>query len=67
MLRWSKATTMLIGAGGVVAAMSVPDVFELLVYTYTLWAPSIIPPLAVTLGPTIHDVGVKLLPATPSA
>ena len=49
MLRWSKATTMLIGAGGVVAAMSVPDVFELLVYTYTLWAPSIIPPLVVAL------------------
>ncbi len=49
MLRWSKATTMLIGAGGVVAAMSVPDVFELLIYTYTLWAPSIIPPLVVAL------------------
>ncbi len=49
MLRWSKATTMIIGAGGVVAAMSVPDVFELLVYTYTLWAPSIIPPLVVAL------------------
>ena len=59
MLRWSKATTMFIGAGGVVAAMSVPDVFELLVYTYTLWAPSIIPPLVVALlwgGPTDRHV-----------
>ena len=49
MLVWSKASTILIGAGGVVAALSVPDVFALLVYTYTLWAPSILPPLVVAL------------------
>lgn len=49
MLSWSKTTTVLIGAGGVVAASSLPDVFELLVYTYALWAPSIIPPLIVAL------------------
>ena len=46
---WSKLTTVLIGAGGVAAALSLPDVFELLVYTYTLWAPSVIPPLVVAL------------------
>ena len=49
MLAWSKTTTILIGAGGVAAALSLPDVFELLVYTYTLWAPSVIPPLVVAL------------------
>ncbi|HSF17030.1 MAG TPA: sodium:solute symporter family protein, partial [Vicinamibacteria bacterium] len=49
MLAWSKTTTLLIGAGGVIAALSLPDVFELLIYSYTLWAPSIIPPLCVAL------------------
>jgi SSS family solute:Na+ symporter len=49
MLVWSKVSTIFIGAGGVVAALSLPDVFELLIYTYTLWAPSIIPPLIVAL------------------
>jgi SSS family solute:Na+ symporter len=49
MLRWSKLTTLILGAGGVAVALSVPDVFGLLVYTYTLWAPSIIPPLCVAL------------------
>jgi SSS family solute:Na+ symporter len=49
MLAWSKTTTLFIGAGGVIAALSLPDVFELLIYTYALWAPSIIPPLCVAL------------------
>lgn len=49
LLAWSKTTTLVIGAGGVIAALSLPDVFELLIYTYTLWAPSVIPPLVVAL------------------
>lgn len=49
LLALSITTTLLIGAGGVVAALLLPDVFELLVYTYALWAPSIIPPLCVAL------------------
>lgn len=49
MMVWSKTATVLIGAGGVAAALSLPDVFELLIYSYTLWAPSIIPPLCVAL------------------
>lgn len=49
MLRWSRMTTLVIGVGGIAAALALPDVFELLVYTYTLWAPSIIPPLCVAL------------------
>lgn len=49
MLRVARVSTLVIGIGGVVAALSLPDVFALLVYTYTLWAPSIIPPLIVAL------------------
>ncbi len=49
MLQLARISTLVIGGGGVLAALSLPDVFALLVYTYTLWAPSIIPPLVVAL------------------
>ena len=49
MLAWARVSTVAIGAAGVAAALSLPDVFQLLIYTYTLWAPSIVPPLAVAL------------------
>ncbi len=49
MLLWARISTLAIGAAGVVAALSLPDVFQLLIYTYTLWAPSIVPPLVVAL------------------
>jgi SSS family solute:Na+ symporter len=62
MLVWSKRTTIVIGVGGIVAALSLPDVFELLIYTYTLWAPSIIPPMVVALlwgGPTKRRIAPR--------
>jgi SSS family solute:Na+ symporter len=49
LLKWSKATTMIVGLGGVLASLLVPRVLDLLIYTYYLWAPSILPPLVVAL------------------
>jgi SSS family solute:Na+ symporter len=58
----SIVTTLAIGAGGVVAALLLPDVFALLVYTYALWAPSVIPPLVVAIlwgGPNERRVAPR--------
>jgi SSS family solute:Na+ symporter len=63
----SISATLVIGTGGVIAALTLPDVFELLVYTYTIWAPSIVPPLCVALlwgGP--HDRLVAPWAAVPA-
>ncbi len=49
MLWAARVSTLVIGAAGVAAALSLPDVFELLLYTYALWAPTIVPPLVVAL------------------
>ena len=49
MLRAARVSTLVIGTAGVAAALSLPDVFELLIYTYMLWAPTIVPPLVVAL------------------
>jgi SSS family solute:Na+ symporter len=49
MLKWSKVTTIVIGIGGLIVALSVPRVFDLLIYTYSFWAPSMLPPLCLAL------------------
>src|SRR5699024_6984419 len=49
LLIWSKIATIAVGTGGIVAALSLPKVLDLLMYTYSLWAPSIIPPIVIAV------------------
>lgn len=49
LLKVSKLSTIIIGAGGIMAAVTVPSVMDLMIYTYYLWAPSIVPPIVVAL------------------
>ncbi|SHI39587.1 solute:Na+ symporter, SSS family [Dethiosulfatibacter aminovorans DSM 17477] len=49
MLKVSKLVTIIVGAGGIIAAITVPSVMDLMIYTYYLWAPSIIPPIVIAL------------------
>lgn len=49
LLKYSKLATLIVGVGGVAAALSIPSVLTLLMTTYGLWAPSIIPPLVISI------------------
>jgi len=49
LLKVSKLATIIVGVGGIIAAVTVPSVMDLMIYTYYLWAPSIIPPIVVAL------------------
>ncbi|SFD88689.1 solute:Na+ symporter, SSS family [Lentibacillus persicus] len=49
LLFWSKISTIVVGTGGIAAALSLPKVLDLLMYTYSLWAPSIIPPIVIAV------------------
>lgn len=49
LLKVSKVTTITVGVGGILAALMIPRVLDLLIVTYGLWAPSIIPPLAIAV------------------
>lgn len=49
LLKYSKLATIVVGVGGVAAALSIPSVLTLLLMTYGLWAPSIIPPLVISI------------------
>jgi len=43
LLKVSKLATIIVGIGGIIAAVTIPSVMDLMIYTYHLWAPSIIP------------------------
>lgn len=49
MLKWSKYATLFVGAGGIFVALLIPSVFDLMIYTFKLWAPSMIPPIVIAL------------------
>jgi len=49
LLKVSKATTVVVGIGGIIVALTVPRILDLLIITYGLWAPSIIPPLVIAV------------------
>ncbi len=49
LLRWSRIITLVVGIGGIGVALSFPQIFELMIYVFNLWAPSIIPPLVIAL------------------
>lgn len=45
MLQMTKTTTIVIGVIGIIIAIMIPNVINLILYIYTLWAPSMIVPL----------------------
>ncbi|WP_239544174.1 sodium:solute symporter family protein [Virgibacillus halotolerans] len=49
MLQWTQYTTLIVGIGGVIVSLFIPNVMELMLYAFQLWAPSILPPLAIAL------------------
>ncbi|AIF44508.1 sodium:solute symporter [Virgibacillus sp. SK37] len=49
MLKWTQYTTLLVGFGGVIVSLFIPNVMNLMLYLFQLWAPSILPPMAIAL------------------
>ena len=45
----SKMTTLIVGVLGVILALNVPDVFQLMLVVFNFWGPTILPPLLVAL------------------
>jgi SSS family solute:Na+ symporter len=54
LLKWSKLATLAVGFLGIFVTIFIPSVFDLMVYIFGLWAPSMIPTLAtvILLGAT---------------
>ncbi|WP_264297284.1 sodium:solute symporter family protein [Rhodococcus opacus] len=57
-----RATSVVVGAGATIFALSVPSIVDALLYSYTLWAPTVIVPL---FGAVLF--GVRSAPAALSA
>lgn len=49
MLSWTKYTTLAVGIGGVIVSLFIPNVMDLMLFAFKLWAPSILPPMAIAL------------------
>jgi solute:Na+ symporter, SSS family len=49
LLKVSKLATIIVGIGGIIAAVTIPSVMDLMIYTYHLWAPSIIPVIVIAI------------------
>ncbi|MBU8878408.1 sodium:solute symporter family protein [Bacillus sp. FJAT-29790] len=59
LLNTTKYATLIVGIVGIVISLLIPNVMNLMLYTYTLWAPSILPPLVIALiwgGPSERKV-----------
>lgn len=57
-----RITSVVVGAGATIFALSVPSIVDALLYSYTLWAPTVIVPL---FGAVLF--GVRSTPAALSA
>jgi SSS family solute:Na+ symporter len=55
-LRLERLTSVLVGAGATVFALTVPSIVDALLYSYTLWAPTMIVPL---LGAVLFGISSK--------
>src|SRR5699024_7708145 len=49
LLNLAKWSTLVVGAGGIAVALMIPNVFDLMVFIFDLWAPSIVPVIAISL------------------
>jgi len=49
LLSLAKWSTLIVGVGGIIIALSIPNVFDLMVFIFDLWAPSIVPVIVVAL------------------
>lgn len=49
MLSLAKWSTLIVGFGGIVVALLIPNVFDLMVFIFDLWAPSIVPVIVIAL------------------
>lgn len=49
LLKWTKYTTLIVGFGGVIVSLWIPSVMGLMLYVFQLWAPSILPPMAIAI------------------
>lgn len=49
LLNLAKWSTLIVGAGGITVALMIPNVFDLMVFIFDLWAPSIVPVIAIAL------------------
>lgn len=47
MVDWTKYATLVVGFGGVIISLFIPGVMDLMLFTFQLWAPSILPPLVI--------------------
>ncbi|GHH98867.1 sodium:solute symporter family protein [Neobacillus kokaensis] len=59
LLKWTKYATIFVGIGGVIVSLCLPSVMGLMLYVFQLWAPSILPPMAIAIlwgGPTERKV-----------
>ncbi|MGA5691621.1 sodium:solute symporter family protein [Cytobacillus pseudoceanisediminis] len=49
LLKWTKYSTLIVGAGGIIVSLFIPSVMGLMLYAFQLWAPSILPPLCIAI------------------
>src|SRR5690625_410685 len=49
MLKWTQYVTLIVGFGGVIVSLFIPNVMDLMLYAFQLWAPSILPPMTIAL------------------
>lgn len=49
LLKWSRIVTFLVGILGLLITFLIPFVLDLMMFTYNLWAPSIVPPVVIAL------------------
>ncbi|MFD1385992.1 sodium:solute symporter [Oceanobacillus oncorhynchi subsp. oncorhynchi] len=49
MLNLAKWSTLIVGIGGILVALLIPNVFDLMVFIFDLWAPSIVPVIIIAL------------------
>lgn len=62
LLDWTKYATLVVGFGGIIISLFIPSVMDLMLYTFQLWAPSILPPLVIAImwgGPLVQKVSSK--------
>ncbi len=60
-LKISRYFSVLIGASGIILALILPDIIDLLLLTYTVWAPGIIVPVLVGIFTKEHSSGINRL------
>lgn len=60
-LRLARASSTALGIGGMVLALALPDIVDLLLLTYSLWAPGIIVPVLVGVFSKTRAKGLNTL------